>query len=78
MIGYSLFYLILSVVAFSCWWGINDNVKYDANWETDDFIEDSEAGEVFELCAGPGATLNIIAFISNFLAGVMGIVCAIN
>ena len=76
MMGYAWSFMILSTGAFCCWWYYNGNVKYDGDWETEGYTKDSQNGDRWEMCAGPGATLNIVAFVSMLTAGIMGILCA--
>ena len=67
--------MILSMVAFSAWWYSNSNVKYNGDCDNDGFTEDSNNGDRWEMCAGPGATICIVAFCSMLTAGVTGIMC---
>ena len=68
---------ILSLVGFTCWWGIS-GAEYDGEdrgeCEAQDFLDHVEDGVRWHVCAGPGATIGIIAFIAFQLAGIFGIV----
>lgn len=63
----------LSAVGFACWWGISE-ASYDADCEWEDTSEATMDGDAFEVCAGDGATINIVAFCVVMLAGIVGVV----
>ena len=77
MILYSTLYLILSIIAFGIWWGYATNVSYDADCDSDDYTENLAAGDMFEMCAGEGATICIVALLFTIIAGVLAIVHAL-
>jgi len=72
MKGHAILFTLFTTVGFACWWGIT-GASYDADCEWEDYAEDLSDGDPFQVCAGSGATINIVAFAITFLAGVLAI-----
>ena len=68
----AILFTLLNFVGFVSWWSIT-GATYDANWEDDDVADDLSDGDAFEVCAGSGAALSIVAFVISFLAGGLAI-----
>lgn len=73
MIGKAITWTILSVIGFGTWWGLS-GASYSADCEYDDVGEDVADGDKWELCAGTGATIGVVAFCFMFVSGVFGII----
>jgi len=69
MILYAFLFPIANLIGFAGWWASNTNVKYDGECDYEDFNEGLVDGDRWEVCAGPGATLVICAFIFTLIAG---------
>jgi len=67
-----ILFTLLSVVGFACWWGIT-GASFSASCEDDDVADDLSDGDAFEVCAGSGAIVSIVAFAFTFLAGALAI-----
>ena len=63
---------LLSIVGFASWWGVS-KTKFDGDCDADDFTDSVQDGDRWDVCAGNGATVGIIAFIFMLLSGLFGI-----
>ena len=66
---------ILSFTGFSFWWGLT-GVSFDANCDTDDYVDDLGDGNRWEMCAGHGAIMSIVAVCSMAVAGIVSLINA--
>lgn len=73
MIVCSALFILFSLLGFAGWWGLS-KVSYDASCDDDDYVEDLIEGDRWEMCAGVGATVSILAFCFTALAGILAIV----
>lgn len=64
---------LLSIVGFACWWGTTET-SYGGDCDAEDYLDSTEDGDRWEVCAGGGATVGIVAFAFMVLAGILGIV----
>jgi len=69
----AVMFTLFTTVGFACYFGIT-GASYDADCEYEDVAEDVNDGDAFQVCAGTGATIAIVAFALTFLAGVLAIV----
>ena len=63
---------LLAIVGFASWWGIS-KTEFDGSCDADDFLDKVEDGDRWDVCAGSGATVGVIAFIFMILSGLFGI-----
>ena len=68
----AILFTVLSLVGFAGWWGFS-KASYSANCDDDDFGEDLLDGDRWEMCAGPGATISIVAIAIMLIAGILAI-----
>ena len=73
MMGKAVMFTILGAAAFGSWWGIT-GARYDNDCEWEDVQDDLNDGDIYEQCAGPGATFSIIAFGFMLTAGTFAMV----
>ena len=66
-------YVLLSIGGFAGWWGLS-GASYDANCDDDDYAADVADGNRWDLCAGEGATLSIVALCAMVVAGILSLI----
>lgn len=66
-------YTLLSVGGFAGWWSLS-GVSYDADCDDDDYADDLADGNRWDMCAGHGATMSIVAVCAMAIAGILSLI----